>query len=73
MACQHNHTVGDNYGITCADCGAILAGYGYWGEGSRTCNHLYVSNGEGRQVCLYCEDEIVETREVQRDQFTFTD
>ncbi len=31
--CSHNHRIGDNYGVTCQDCGEVLAGYGYWGEG----------------------------------------
>lgn len=55
--CPHNSQVGDNYGLTCMDCGATLAGYGYWGEGLRECQHHFVNNGEGIQVCLYCERE----------------
>lgn len=56
--CDHNSTIGDNYGVTCADCGQVLSGYGYWGEGSTTCQHEYLPDGNGNLVCLYCEDFI---------------
>lgn len=52
--CPHHSVVGDNYGETCADCGEVLAGYGYFAEGSRVCKHRWLQDGNGF-VCLYCE------------------
>lgn len=53
--CNHNNIVGDNYGQTCADCGQVLAGYGYWGSAG-TCQHQWVRDEDGKgQTCLYCE------------------
>ncbi len=56
MNCPHNSYFGDNYGTTCATCGQVLSGYGYWAEGSQTCQHQYLSDGDGSLVCAYCED-----------------
>jgi hypothetical protein len=53
--CSHRHQIGDNYGITCQDCGQVLAGYGYWGEGSHVCIHQFVDDGAGEKVCFYCD------------------
>lgn len=53
--CNHNNIVGDNYGQTCQDCGAVLAGYGYWGSAA-TCQHQWTRDADGDgQTCLYCE------------------
>lgn len=56
--CQHNRTQGDNYGITCSDCGDAIAGYGFWGEGSKTCKHTWVKMSEEstEEICMYCQD-----------------
>jgi hypothetical protein len=57
MPCLHLHTIGDNYGVTCADCGEPLEGFGYWAEGSRHCvKHLWLQNGANGFVCVYCEE-----------------
>lgn len=70
--CQHNHTIGDNYGVSCTECGKQLWGYGYGGwfgsnlTGKEKCIHKFVmSIGELEDICLYCkrlqsevEDEI---------------
>ncbi|MEW6179204.1 MAG: hypothetical protein AB1522_04675 [Chloroflexota bacterium] len=50
--CEHRNKVGDNYGLTCLDCGEVLEGYGYWGQ-SETCRHVWLK-GEGGYECLYC-------------------
>lgn len=54
--CDHKRVLGDNYGMTCQECGEPLAGYGYGGWfGSllgevKACIHVFI-NG----ACLYCE------------------
>jgi hypothetical protein len=53
--CEHRRTQGDNYGVTCLDCGATLEGCGYWAEGSKTCIHKYVPSGDNEEICAYCE------------------
>ena len=61
MSCPHNRKIGDNYGMTCADCGEVLEGYG---EFARTrpkeCLHRWEPM-PGYEVCAYCE----ETRRVE--------
>lgn len=55
MQCPHNATLGDNYGTTCADCGARLSGFGYWGD-SNTCLHEWSIDPVDRsRTCVYCE------------------
>ena len=56
MSCPHNHVIGDNYGETCQDCGEVLAGYGYWAEGSEVCHHDYQPIDDKWEQCIYCED-----------------
>ncbi|WP_040007227.1 hypothetical protein [Fibrisoma limi] len=55
--CQHRTTQGDNYGITCMDCGEAIAGYGYWGEGSTVCKHDWARLDEesDEEMCMYCQ------------------
>ncbi len=53
--CQHNRTVGDNYGVTCMDCGVTLKGYGYWAEGSKVCIHEFLPYDDKYEICGYCE------------------
>ncbi len=61
--CQHLHKIGDNYGLTCEDCGAQLEGYGYGGlfgqriVGTETCVHgSWQKISAGEEQCLYCEE-----------------
>lgn len=56
MACQHNRRIGDNYGISCMDCGAQLAGYGNNGEFA-SCLHEWYYHGDIHH-CMYCQREI---------------
>ena len=57
--CPHDRTRGDNYGQTCADCGQVLGGYGFWGDGRKTCLHRFVPSHDPRYVeCLYCQRTI---------------
>ena len=61
-ACPHERKIGDNYGISCQDCGERLEGYGFFAH-KRNCWHRYLDSGDGYEVCIYCE----QTREkVQR-------
>ena len=55
--CEHRRQQGDNYGVTCMDCGETLAGYGYWAEGSKVCKHDWITEAEDSdyEVCMYCE------------------
>lgn len=55
MTCDHSRKIGDNYGMTCADCGEVLEGYGFFGDGATTCTkHLFLEDGKGF-ICLYCQ------------------
>ena len=56
MNCKHNRKIGDNYGLTCQDCGAVLEGYGYYAEGQRTCKHKFLNINEDEEQCMYCEE-----------------
>ncbi len=51
--CKHLHTVGDNYGWSCLDCGEVLAGYGYWGQ-EEACKHVWEKYDSGYE-CVYCQ------------------
>ena len=52
--CKHSNRIGDNYGLTCLDCGEVLEGYGYFGSVSRCVRHLWFAEGE-YFICFYCE------------------
>lgn len=52
--CDHNVKIGDNYGISCHECGVRLEGYGYWAHENK-CLHHFVPDGNGDEVCMYCE------------------
>lgn len=55
--CQHLRRIGDNYGETCLDCGEVLAGFGYWAEGSSRCvRHVFMPDGADGEVCIFCEE-----------------
>jgi len=63
LMCEHHQTVGDNYGISCRDCGGTLEGYGYgcWLDCDHLpeqCIHVWFATGVGREggeeECLYC-------------------
>ena len=55
MNCKHHKQIGDNYGLTCQDCGTVLEGYGYWAEGRRTCKHKFMKISDTEEQCMYCE------------------
>jgi DNA-directed RNA polymerase subunit RPC12/RpoP len=56
MTCDHSRKIGDNYGVTCQDCGAVLEGFGFWAEGGSRCvKHLWLQDGSDGFVCVYCE------------------
>jgi hypothetical protein len=58
--CQHLSRQGDNYGITCQTCGAVLEGYGYGGffgsnlKGNEQCIHVWFKISAEQEECLYC-------------------
>ena len=58
--CQHRKRIGDNYGVTCQDCGAVLEGYGYGGffgnnlRGNEQCIHVWMKISTEQQECAYC-------------------
>ncbi len=59
--CQHLRRIGDNYGITCQTCGAVLEGYGYGGftfsdnlTGNEQCIHVWVKISAEQEECTYC-------------------
>ena len=53
--CPHHHTQGDNNGKTCQDCGQVLGGYGFLGQGRQSCLHFWVkSDSPDYLECLYC-------------------
>jgi hypothetical protein len=61
MFCDHNKRIGDNYGVSCQDCQAVLEGYGYGGffgrhlTGQETCTHgAWFPISETAEECLYC-------------------
>ena len=59
--CPHNRKIGDNYGMSCQDCGAQLSGYGYpkfWPNGRppRICIHEWWDEPHMKyKLCTYCE------------------
>lgn len=61
MICEHNKRMGDNYGISCQNCGQALEGYGHGGwfgsnlKGDEGCVHgaWYPVNAD-EEECLYC-------------------
>lgn len=58
--CEHLKRVGDNYGVSCEDCGAALEGYGYGGffgsnlTGHEQCLHVWVKAAAEQEDCAYC-------------------
>jgi hypothetical protein len=59
--CPHNSIFGDNYGMSCADCGEKIAGFGYGGwfgrnlNGNESCIHQWLPVDDTEEVCTYCE------------------
>ena len=61
LECPHLRIQGDNYGETCLDCGAVIAGFGFYAEGHvPKCRHRYLPDGSGKYICPYCEDLITD-------------
>ena len=58
--CEHTKRVGDNYGVSCQDCGVTLEGYGYGGwfssnlTGRERCLHVWWKVSLGEEECPYC-------------------
>jgi hypothetical protein len=59
-ACEHLRRIGDNYGVSCQDCGAKLEGYGFVEFGrnltpkDECVYHIVMKNGD---QCIYCHRE----------------
>lgn len=59
LTCPHHRKQGDNYGLTCLDCGSVLEGYGYRAH-IRSCVHApHFQKGEPIGHCQYCERPFV--------------
>jgi len=61
MFCDHNKRIGDNYGVSCQACQAVLEGFGFGGFfGSNLTGHERCLHGAWYQIsdtaeeCLYC-------------------
>ena len=61
MFCEHTKRIGDNYGVSCQDCQAVLEGYGYGGffgsnlTGREQCLHgAWFPISDAEEECLYC-------------------
>jgi hypothetical protein len=61
MDCEHKKIIGDNYGISCQDCGYVLEGYGYGGwfgsnlKGQEKCMHgAWYKINAIEEECMYC-------------------
>jgi hypothetical protein len=60
MYCEHSKRIGDNYGITCQNCGQQLEGYGYGGffgsnlKGNERCVHVWYKISDVEEECMYC-------------------
>jgi hypothetical protein len=58
--CEHTKRVGDNYGVSCQDCGIVLEGFGYGGwlgsnpTGREQCFHVWWKVSAGEEECPYC-------------------
>ena len=58
--CEHTKRIGDNYGVSCQDCGIALEGFGYGGwfgsnlTGREQCIHAWFTLSAGEEECLYC-------------------
>jgi len=63
MQCEHRKRIGDNYGLSCQDCGEQLEGYGYGGffdtsslTGDEPCIHVWDTSDPEVEECNYCFD-----------------
>jgi len=63
MTCVHNKRIGDNYGISCQECGRVIEGYGYGGffgrnlQGNERCTHgssAWYKISDAEEECIYC-------------------
>jgi len=58
--CEHTRKIGDNYGISCQDCGEVLEGYGCGGwfgsnlSGRERCLHIWWKISASEEECQYC-------------------
>lgn len=63
MKCEHNKRIGDNYGLSCQDCGEQLEGYGHGGwfgsslKGHEKCIHAWGNISADKEQCTYCFSE----------------
>lgn len=64
MYCDHRKRIGDNYGVSCSNCGQILEGFGYGGfiggnlTGVEKCIHqAWFTVNEREEECIYCHEQ----------------
>ena len=60
--CSHARKIGDNYGLTCQDCGETIEGYGYGGwfgnnpNSNERCSHgSWYKINDHEEECMYCQ------------------
>jgi len=56
-ACKHLRRVGDNYGESCSDCGAQLAGFGNWATFPDCLHQWFDDPALDYVICYYCETQ----------------
>lgn len=67
--CNHSRKIGDNYGISCANCEEKLQGFGYGGwfgnklAFPKTCIHFFLKDENGEEICMYCEIKKIKEEE----------
>jgi hypothetical protein len=58
VTCKHRKRIGDNYGISCQECGQALEGYGGWFgsklKGNEKCIHVWTKISSAEEECMYC-------------------
>jgi hypothetical protein len=58
--CEHTKRIGDNYGVSCRECGRALEGFGYggWFVSNQSawvpCIHAWWKVSAGEEECTYC-------------------
>ncbi len=62
MNCEHVSKIGDNYGLSCQNCGKALEGYGCGGffgvnlTGNEKCIHgSWYKISDNEEECYYCQ------------------
>src|SRR5437868_15064630 len=63
IMCSHARKIGDNYGLSCQDCGERIEDYGYGGwfgsnlKGNERCTYIWANISDTQEQCMYCFTE----------------